>query len=235
MPTFNRSHTVKPWDGTTDDLLKIVSEVRGLVDTATSGNSYFRITVDRPGREDSYESLEEFDEGLGIDLRSIETVAIHASDKAYPEQVRVATYLYCRHRGAVATVQGTNQVSVNGIAAAIEEQLNAGRRRARWLSKLAWPFYGLGLVLVLAGLAGIALEAGDADETLTGILTWAGVGIMLASAVVFVTAWRVVPPVELRRPGEQTRLRALVGRPLLYVGGVLFVAVVGLGVQQLLT
>jgi hypothetical protein len=229
MPRYNRDHQVKRWGGTTDDVFQVAREVQRLVDEATKGEFRFSITVAWPGREHQYETPQQFEEGLGLDLESVETVSIFATDDKYPPRVEARVDFF--EWGADGRIGGTLQVTVNGIASAIEDLLERGRRNVAWLWRVGWALYGIGFAMNVAGLF---VGRSDEDEALHDVLTFGGIGLMLISGLMLVGTWWAMPRFELRRPGEATRLQVLLRR-LRWVTAVVFVAVVGVVVQQSLT
>lgn len=159
----------------------VARNVHRLVSEAVNEEISFDVTVTRPGREDQYDTPEDFEHGIGAELRAIEHITISGNPKDfYPWKVRAYICFYNSWSAVWMSVEGAAEISVNGVAHALQTVLDEGHRSLRFPLPV------------------------------------------------------VVPPLELRRVGDPTRLQRLLGRPLRWFGAVVVVAVIGALAAKLL-
>jgi hypothetical protein len=235
MAKFTRTHRVTPWGGTTQDVERVARDAQRLVTEATGEDLHFSMSVKRPGREDSYDSPEEFEQDAGGDLRSIEQIYVSVNPVGFPEKVSVVVIFFRGRAGAWMRAEGSSEVSVSGAAQALQALLDDGQRRAR---RLTW--IGLALITCGAIVLGFAdvrlLEQGKhGPHPLNDILTAVGLSLDVLGLLALAVRWLAVPSMELRRIGELTRLQRLVGRPSRWLLGVVLVAAVTAAIGVVLT
>jgi hypothetical protein len=234
MATFTRSHVVRPWGGTIADVARIAAQAHRLVAEALEEDQAdigLKINVKRPGRSDSYETVQEFEQDCTSDVRSIEDVAIYARPPGFPEKVSAVIYLW-RTIGVRSQIEGTDQVRVNGIAVALRDELERGRQGGWWLHHYLWVVFVLMSGVGGADVASLAINHGHRRYPTAGWIALAAGGTMLVLAgVVALLVW-AIPNCELRLPDEPTRLRRVVGGPARWlvatVVAALIAAVIGL-------
>jgi hypothetical protein len=230
VPKFTRTHRVTPWGGTTEDVGRVVREAQRLVSDATDEELKLSLSVTRPGRVDEYDSPDEF-EDVGGDLRSIKMIYTRVSPTGFLEKVSAVVIFYKGRAGAWLSVEGSSEVSVRGVALALQAVLEEGRRaRARWT---LWWF---GLVFCVGSIASNALASATTIEHRKIDVTPLVIGlVLLVLGVLLLRMWFVCfPGMELRRVGEPTRLQRLFGQPVKWLLGIILLAAITAAIGAIL-
>jgi hypothetical protein len=235
MAKFTRTHRVRPWGGTTEDVARVAREAQRLVSDATGEELTLSLNVTRPGRQDQYDSPDEFKEDVGGDLRSIQTIYTRVSPAGYPEKVSVVVIFYKGRAGAWLSVEGTSEVSVRGVALALQTVLEEGRRRARWVLPIAWALLVCSWLPGGLAIAGVGEGREHGPHTVNQVLAITGLVLAVLGLLALGVWWLAVPGMELKRVGEPTRLQMLLGRPLKWLLGVLALATITAVIGVILT
>ncbi len=142
MPKFTRTHNILAWGGTTKEVGDIGRSVRRLMSEAINEEITLHMTVERPGREDEFDTPEDFERGVGGDLRSIRCIVVSGTPNEHSYPWKVNAYITFNKRMVAPvwmSIDGTAEVIVHGIAQALEKQLDEGRRRLRFPLPMVVP------------------------------------------------------------------------------------------------
>jgi hypothetical protein len=219
VAVYTRTHEITPWGGTVSDLVSLATETRRLVAKTFNedeGNIGLTVAVYRRDRADTYDDLEEFESDLTGDIRSIKTIEIVTHPPESVKKDARASVHFCIGIHAWAQVDGSDQVRVTGLATALRDVLARGRRRGRWLRRAPFVLGGaaIGLWVIGSVVFSFVRSTGTA-----GNVAGAAIVVLFISAGVCAALWKwAIPGVELRLPGEPTKIERFGLRPLKWVG-----------------
>jgi hypothetical protein len=230
VPEFTRTHRVRPWGGTTEDVGTVARRAIALVSEALGEDPRASVSVKRPERKDEYDTPEAFEQAVGgDDLKSFETIfiSVRPGDLYQAAKVTVVVIFYKGSPAAWMTVEGSSEVIVRGVALALQAVLEEGRRtRARWILWGGIAFAWVGTIANVLSIADVGEHGKHGPDELNDVLAIVGLATAVPGLLVLGLWKHGFPAMELRRIGEPTRLQRLFGQPLRWLLGIVLLATI---------
>jgi hypothetical protein len=212
--------------------IALVSEALGEEPRAT-------VSVKRPEREDQYDTPDEFEEGVsGDDLKSFETIFINVRPREawqVEEKISVVVIFFNGRPAAWMEAKGSSEVSVRGVALALQAVLDEGRReRARLVWGASLTLASCGAAAAALAIAGVGEQGKHGPDELNDVLAIVGLAMDLLGLLGLGTWFLAFPAMELRRVGEPTRLQKLLGQPLRWLLSIVVLAAITAAIGAIL-
>jgi hypothetical protein len=224
MPEYKRQHDVSPWGGTTDDIAALAQQASELRDRSITERDRhqagLRITVERPGEEDSFETPESFRQGITAEpLDAVTDITISAHGRLVDAPLSLYIHFDTKY-GAHLMTNGTDRTLVEGAHAQLSAALDKGRRHGTLIERLGIAGLGTGVASSIS--AGLFVAAGEKPKTtepieIVGLCLGALAVLGLLTAGVWGAHRRLVPRAEFFSAGSPTKLQRFT-RPAWAVG-----------------
>lgn len=199
------------------DLALLAREAQRLVAETLEveqSNIGISLMVASSGRTEVYKDVTEFESGLTHGLHGVKTIDIVTVCPPDTKKAANANIHFCVGRHGWVEVEGVDRVLVEGLATAVREVGERGRRSGKWLRPAPFALLGSALGVWFVGGVVFSFVRGNG---IAGRLAEAAIFALFVAAGVCALANWAIPVVELRMSGESTRLERLVLRPLKWV------------------